>query len=101
MDFTDKVVIVTGASRGLGQEYARQFACLGANVAVCDLRDCSETLALVQAEGRVRVTARLLGRDDEYLWAEIYEQDLADVLLLQQELAVKIVREVLKGPGGV
>ena len=52
MDFTDKVVIVTGASRGLGQEYARQFACLGANVAVCDLRDCSETLALVQAEGR-------------------------------------------------
>lgn len=52
MDFTDKVVIVTGASRGLGLEYARQFARLGANVAVCDLRDCSETLAIVQAEGR-------------------------------------------------
>lgn len=51
MDFTGKVVIVTGASRGLGQEYARQFARLGANVTVCDVRDCSDTLAIVEAEG--------------------------------------------------
>ncbi len=51
MDFTDKVVIITGAARGLGQAYAQKFASLGANVAVNDLRDCSETLALVEKEG--------------------------------------------------
>ncbi len=51
MNFTDKVVIVTGAARGLGQEYARQFARLGASVAVNDLRDCSDTLALIEQEG--------------------------------------------------
>ena len=51
MDFTDKVVIITGAARGLGQEYARQFARLGASVAVNDLRDCSETLAIIEQEG--------------------------------------------------
>ncbi len=50
MDFADKTVIVTGASRGLGQEYARRFARLGANVAISDLRDCSRTLELVEAE---------------------------------------------------
>src|SRR5690554_3577715 len=32
MDFKDKVVIVTGASQGLGAEIARQFAGKGANV---------------------------------------------------------------------
>ncbi len=51
MNFTDRVVIITGAARGLGQEYAQQFARLGASVAVNDLRDCSETLALVEKEG--------------------------------------------------
>ena len=51
MNFTDQVVIVTGAARGLGQEYARQFARRGANVAVNDLRDCAETLAIIEEEG--------------------------------------------------
>lgn len=52
MDFSDKTVIVTGASRGLGREYAQHFAKLGANVAVNDVRDCSDTLAAIEAEGR-------------------------------------------------
>jgi len=51
MDFKDKVVIITGAARGLGQEYARQFARRGASVAVNDLRDCAETLAIIEREG--------------------------------------------------
>ena len=51
MNFDNKVVIVTGAARGLGQEYARQFARLGASVAVNDLRDCSETLDIIEREG--------------------------------------------------
>jgi len=58
MNFKNKVVIVTGAARGLGQEYARQFARRGANVAVNDLRDCSETLDIIEQEGAVGVTAK-------------------------------------------
>ncbi len=51
MDFEGKTVVITGAARGLGQEYARQFARRGANVAVNDLRDCAETLAVIEGEG--------------------------------------------------
>jgi 3-oxoacyl-[acyl-carrier protein] reductase len=58
MNFENKVVIVTGAARGLGQEYARQFARRGANVAVNDLRDCSETLAMIEQEGAAGIAAK-------------------------------------------
>ncbi len=51
MNFKDQVVVVTGAARGLGQAYARSFAARGASVVACDLRDCSETLELIEAEG--------------------------------------------------
>jgi 3-oxoacyl-[acyl-carrier protein] reductase len=51
MRFNDKVVIVTGAARGLGREYARQFARRGAMVVACDLRDCGDTLKAIEEEG--------------------------------------------------
>jgi len=51
VDFSDRVVIVTGAARGLGRAYAREFARLGAKVAVNDLRDCGETAELIRGEG--------------------------------------------------
>jgi 3-oxoacyl-[acyl-carrier protein] reductase len=57
MDFQDRTVIITGAARGLGQEYARQFARLGANVAVNDLRDCTATLKIVEDEGAAGIAA--------------------------------------------
>lgn len=57
MDFSDKTVIITGAARGLGQEYARQFAKRGANVAVNDLRDCSKTLDIIEREGGSGIAA--------------------------------------------
>ncbi len=58
MNFENKVVIVTGAARGLGQEYARQFARRGANVAVNDLRDCDETLGIIEKEGAAGIVAK-------------------------------------------
>ena len=51
MDFRERVVIITGAARGLGQEYAREFAKRGANVAVNDLRDCRQTLDIIEQQG--------------------------------------------------
>lgn len=57
MDFNNKTVVITGAARGLGQEYARQFAKLGANVAVNDVRDCAETLKIIEDEGAAGISA--------------------------------------------
>ncbi len=48
-----------------------------------------------QANGKVRVTANLLhGPSDRHLWAERYEEDLGDVLLLQREIARAVARQV-------
>jgi len=51
MELSDKVIIVTGAARGLGQTYARRFAELGNQLVVCDMRDCAETVSQCQAAG--------------------------------------------------
>ena len=51
MEFSEKVIIITGAARGLGQTYAKRFAELGARLAVCDLRDCDQTVTLCQQAG--------------------------------------------------
>jgi len=51
MDVRDKVVAITGAARGLGQEFARTLAAAGARVVVSDVSDCGETLALVKDAG--------------------------------------------------
>jgi TolB-like protein/DNA-binding SARP family transcriptional activator/Flp pilus assembly protein TadD len=51
--------------------------------------------ALLREGGRVRITAQLVhGASDRHLWAERYERDVRDVLLLQGELAEAIAREV-------
>jgi TolB-like protein/DNA-binding SARP family transcriptional activator len=51
--------------------------------------------ALLREGGRVRLTAQLVhGLTDRHLWAQRYERDIRDVLLLQGELAEAIAREV-------
>src|SRR3990170_2785172 len=47
----DKVVIVTGAARGLGRECARRLAVEQAAVVAADIRDCSEVVAEITAAG--------------------------------------------------
>ena len=45
--------------------------------------------------GRVRITANLLhAPTDRHLWAESYERDLQDILVLQRDVAQAIAREV-------
>ncbi|MDH3411213.1 MAG: SDR family oxidoreductase [Gammaproteobacteria bacterium] len=51
MDFADRVVLITGAARGLGREYAVHFAARGARVVVSDLRDCRDTVAACKKQG--------------------------------------------------
>src|SRR5437763_16336002 len=45
----DKVVVITGAARGIGQQFARSLARAGALVVAADINDCSATLELIEA----------------------------------------------------
>jgi 3-oxoacyl-[acyl-carrier protein] reductase len=51
MDVRDKVVAVTGAARGLGQEFATSLAAAGARIVIGDLNDCADTLDRVRQTG--------------------------------------------------
>ena len=51
LDFTNKVVVVTGAAGGLGSAMARRFAADGAKVAVCDLRGTQAVAEEITKEG--------------------------------------------------
>ena len=53
MRLKDKVSIITGAGRGIGQATALKFAREGAKVIVCDMGQASvdETVAAIRAEG--------------------------------------------------
>jgi len=51
MQLDGKVVIVTGAARGIGQEYARACASAGAKVVATDINDCGQTLDSVKTAG--------------------------------------------------
>ena len=59
MNVADKVVAITGAARGLGQEFARALAADGARVVVGDINDCADTLELVRSVGPEGVGAKL------------------------------------------
>jgi p-cumic alcohol dehydrogenase len=54
-----KTIAVTGAARGLGQEFARHLATLGANLVVGDVNDCNATADLVAAAGGKAVAVAL------------------------------------------
>ncbi len=55
----DKVVIVTGAGRGLGQAYAIEAARLGAKVIAGDILDCGNTVARIESAGGTAIGVAL------------------------------------------
>ena len=59
MSLQGKVIIVTGAARGIGQEYAHSFAAAGARVVAADISDYSATLELVKKAGGEAIGIKL------------------------------------------
>lgn len=58
MKVEGKVVIVTGAARGIGQEYVRALAAAGACPVAADMNDCAETVDLAKAAGGKAIAVR-------------------------------------------
>ena len=51
MRLKDRVAIITGAARGIGQVYALSFSEEGAKVVVADIIDTSETVNKIKEKG--------------------------------------------------
>ena len=59
MQLDGKVVIVTGAARGLGREFACSLSRAGAQIVAADINDCAETAALAAGAGARAIPLRL------------------------------------------
>jgi NAD(P)-dependent dehydrogenase (short-subunit alcohol dehydrogenase family) len=59
MTVAGKTIAITGAARGLGQEFARQLATLGAGIIAGDINDCAATIELVRSAGGKGIAVRL------------------------------------------
>ena len=61
----EKVAIVTGASRGLGKEYAKALAAAGAQVIAADINDCAETVEEITSLEGDAISIKLDVRDQQ------------------------------------
>lgn len=59
MTVAGKTIAITGAARGLGQEFARHLAAQGANIVAGDVNDCAATIELVKSAGGKGIAVRL------------------------------------------
>jgi 2-deoxy-D-gluconate 3-dehydrogenase len=83
MRFKNKVMVVTGASRGIGQAIAVAFACEGAKVVGVARSDLSGTAAQVKAAGSEFIAAK------------------ADFGKTTQKRAAELVAQILKQTGRI
>jgi len=59
MSVAGKTIAITGAARGLGQEFARHLAAQGAAIVAGDVNDCTATIELVKSAGGDGIAVRL------------------------------------------
>ena len=75
---TDKVAIVTGGGRGIGQAYALALAEAGANVATVDVIPADDTVARIQKLGRSATAYSVDLSQAETLAASLVHQIVSD-----------------------
>lgn len=117
-DFTGKVVVITGGSRGIGHGMALAFAAAGANLAIASRKidSCEETVEEIRAMGRDGSAHGIhVGKwaDCDRLFNEVYARwGRADVLINNaglspiapssletgEDLFDKVIGVNLKGP---
>ena len=92
-ELSEKVVLITGGSRGLGRAMAREFAAYGARVAVC-ARD-EEDLARVREE--------FSSRGDHFFSAacDVWHRDQVQSLLSSVEKALGLVDVLVNNAGTI
>ena len=90
-DFTDQVVMVTGASRGIGREIARRFADSGARVVVHFHKNnqaAEQTLADLPGKSHMMVSADLADSDDVGKMAEEVHKEVGKIDVLVNNAGV-------------
>lgn len=85
MKFNDKIVLVTGASRGIGREVAKQFAERGATIAIhynSNQTAAEETQAMLNGDGHIIVQANMDDPDGIYAMVETVVKQLGRINIL-------------------
>jgi 3-oxoacyl-[acyl-carrier protein] reductase len=54
-----RVIIITGAARGIGQAYAIRFAEMGAKIVATDVSPCDETMAAIKSAGGEAISLKV------------------------------------------
>ena len=76
-----KIVIVTGAARGIGREYCIQFAKMGASVVAGDVNPCAETVTEARRHGgrAIGVTVDVTDRTSTTRLAEAAREEFGRI----------------------
>ena len=100
-----KVAVVTGAGRGIGQAYALGLAEAGADIAIVDVIDMTETAEKVKALGRLDILVNNAGiiRREPFVehsaknWNDVISINLSTPFFLSQAAARQMIAQ---GQGG-